>query len=140
MGYVYLPVSLSATRKYNDCRSPIIKFFNITIYPIVLTFLIAGIWHGAGWTFIIFGLWHGIGLAIHRGWQLSKLSIGKYMSWLLTFIFVVIGNVFFRSPDMSTALNILDSMFYTLVEILLIVYLLPSSIEYTRSTFPVLFN
>ena len=120
MGYVYLPVTLSATRKYNDCKRPIIKFFNITIYPIVLTFLIAGIWHGAGWTFIIFGLWHGIGLAIHRVWQLTKLNLGKYISWMITFIFVVIGNVFFRSPDMSTAFIILDSMFYTLVEILLL--------------------
>ena len=39
---------------------------------------------------------------------------------MITFIFVVIGNVFFRSPDMSTAFIILDSMFYTLVEILLL--------------------
>ena len=120
MGYVYLPVTLSSTRKYNDCKNYLLKFINITIYPIVLTFLVAGIWHGAGWTFVIFGLWHGFGLAIHRTWQLLKININKYVSWLITFIFVVTGNVFFRSPDMSTALNILDSMFFTIIEILLL--------------------
>ena len=74
MGYVYLPVTLSSTRKYNDCKNYLLKFINITIYPIVLTFLVAGIWHGAGWTFVIFGLWHGFGLAIHRIWQLLKIK------------------------------------------------------------------
>ena len=120
MGYVYLPVTISSTRKYGESKSIILKSIHITIIPIVLTFLVAGIWHGAGWTFLIFGLWHGAGLAIHRLWKNLKIQIYKPVAWLMTFLFVVIGNVFFRSPDVSTAYEILKQMIYMPIRLYII--------------------
>ena len=52
--YVYIP--LGGSRKGKG-RS----YFNLFV-----AFLLAGIWHGAGWTFVVFGLWHGITVALNR--------------------------------------------------------------------------
>ncbi|MGJ0364316.1 MBOAT family O-acyltransferase, partial [Aliarcobacter cryaerophilus] len=55
--YIYIP--LGGNRK-GEFR---------TYTNLLATFLIGGLWHGAGWTFIIWGALHGIALAIHRFWQ-----------------------------------------------------------------------
>lgn len=52
--YVYVPLGGSRRGK---ARSYVNLF---------ITFLLAGIWHGAGWTFVIFGLWHGVMVAANR--------------------------------------------------------------------------
>jgi alginate O-acetyltransferase complex protein AlgI len=36
---------------------------------LVLTMLLGGLWHGAGWTFIIWGGLHGLYLALHQAWR-----------------------------------------------------------------------
>ena len=36
-----------------------------TVRNLMLTFLVAGIWHGAGWTFIVWGLLHGLYQSVH---------------------------------------------------------------------------
>ncbi len=62
--YVYIP--LGGNRKGN-----------VRVYVnIFITFLLGGIWHGAGWTFVVWGAMHGLALMIHRGW--SKLEIKMY--------------------------------------------------------------
>ena len=37
-----------------------------TYVNLVVTFLLGGLWHGAGWTFVFWGLLHGTGLAVER--------------------------------------------------------------------------
>lgn|ERR1017187_1438521 len=47
-------------------------------FSIFVAFLIAGIWHGAGWNFAIFGLSQGIGLAsCHYYTVFLKRRLGK---------------------------------------------------------------
>lgn len=112
MSYVFMPLAMRAARRHADAPpGKRRKFVEATAVPILLTFLLAGIWHGAGWTFVVFGLWHGCGLVIHRLWEMSGRKMPTPAAWLLTFIFVVIGFVFFRSPNMEVAGKVLDGMF-----------------------------
>ena len=89
---------------------------------LMLTMLLGGLWHGAGWTFVIWGGLHGLYLMVFHGWQraLNSLGLGlpgaamqrvaAPLAWLLTFFAVVIAWVFFRAPDVPSALSMLRGM------------------------------
>ena len=105
--YVYYPF-VSHARRITPLR----------IYvATVLTFLLMGLWHGAGWTFIILGGLHGTYIVVG---QLTKKWRERTAAWaglldmprahhalrvLLTFMLVCISWVFFRSPDLNSALS-----------------------------------
>jgi alginate O-acetyltransferase complex protein AlgI len=38
----------------------------LTLRNLMLTMLLGGLWHGAGWNFVLWGGWHGLLLAAHR--------------------------------------------------------------------------
>ena len=87
---------------------------------LALTMLLGGLWHGAGWTFVIWGGLHGVYLIINHLWRglrqkywgdAKPSRLGCYASLGLTFVAVVVGWVFFRSANFSTALSIVKSMF-----------------------------
>lgn len=78
---------------------------------LMLTFLLGGIWHGAGWTFIIWGLLHGSALVIHQYWKKSGMELPKFLSVLLTFLFVNVTWVFFRAGNFQDAYGLLSTMF-----------------------------
>jgi hypothetical protein len=74
--------------------------------------ILAGLWHGAGWTFIVWGALHGVGLAAVRFWQTQRGSakasgIWRYVNIIATFHFVVFAWIFFRAPNLETAIAIL---------------------------------
>lgn len=87
---------------------------------LMVTMLLGGLWHGAGWTFVFWGILHGAYLVINSQWHAFKKRAGmtlKSDSWLmqrmaqlLTFLAVVVGWVFFRAQDMPSAIAILHSM------------------------------
>lgn len=81
--YIYIP--LGGNRK-GEIR---------TYVNLLSTFLIGGLWHGAGWTFIVWGALHGIALAIHRLWQSLGFKMNKILAWFITFNFVNITWIFF---------------------------------------------
>jgi D-alanyl-lipoteichoic acid acyltransferase DltB (MBOAT superfamily) len=72
--------------------------------------VLGGLWHGAGWTFLAWGTLHGMGLAINHAWRGAGLRLPTAIAWPLTFLFVVIAWVFFRSPDFGSALSMLATM------------------------------
>ena len=79
---------------------------------LVITMVIAGLWHGAGWTFVIWGALHGIGLAAVRLWQTQRgsanaVGVWRYINIVATFHFVVFAWIFFRAPSVEIALSIL---------------------------------
>jgi len=78
---------------------------------LMLTFLIGGLWHGAGWTFIIWGFLHGAALVIQRIWGRFNVSMPKLLAWFVTFNFVNIAWVFFRAKNLGDAYNVLKAMF-----------------------------
>lgn len=75
-----------------------------------LTFLLGGLWHGAGWTFVMWGALHGAGLVVHRWWNRAGLRLPNWLAWCTTFLFVHITWVFFRATSFSDAVKILRGM------------------------------
>jgi alginate O-acetyltransferase complex protein AlgI len=79
-----------------------------TARNLAITMILGGLWHGANWTFIVWGLYHGVLLASHqllrvRGWTPGNRRLNQ----ALTFVFVVVGWVFFRAPTIGEATRIL---------------------------------
>lgn len=88
---------------------------NKTYRNLMLTMLLGGLWHGAGWNFIIWGGLHGIALVAHRLYRASKdvppalVSVFSRLSPFLTFYWVCLAWIFFRSSNLSDALGMADS-------------------------------
>lgn len=82
---------------------------------VIVTMLISGLWHGAGWNFLIWGLWHGMALAIHRAWRnwcgnRPATTPGRIAGWAFTFATVVLGWAWF-AMDLPTALLFFRRLF-----------------------------
>jgi alginate O-acetyltransferase complex protein AlgI len=75
-----------------------------------LTFLFAGLWHGAGWTFVVWGAMHGVALMLHRAWKQAGMQMPAVAAWLMTFLFVNIAWVLFRATSFEGGLQILQGM------------------------------
>ncbi|HPV43783.1 MAG TPA: MBOAT family protein [Spirochaetota bacterium] len=75
-----------------------------------LTFLVAGIWHGAGWTFILWGIAHGCALIVQRLWGKTSIRLHKAVSWFITFNFINAAWVIFRAKDLDGAINVYRGM------------------------------
>ena len=43
-----------------------------TLRNISITFLLCGLWHGAGWTFVAWGALHGLGLVMYRHMESAR--------------------------------------------------------------------
>jgi D-alanyl-lipoteichoic acid acyltransferase DltB (MBOAT superfamily) len=110
--YLYAPMALALTRRavvgrYGRAR----RFLVASALPITLTFVLAGVWHGAGWTFVVFGLLHGTALAVNHAWREARLRpLPAPAGWLLTMAVVVVGLVLFRAADLATAGALLAAM------------------------------
>ncbi|MBX9915193.1 MAG: MBOAT family protein [Pseudomonadaceae bacterium] len=79
-------------------------------FNLFATFLIGGIWHGAGWTFLIWGALHGAAVVLHRYWQDLGMRLPGWLGWAMTFLFVNFAWVFFRAENLPAALHMLSSM------------------------------
>ena len=87
---------------------------------LMVTMLLGGLWHGAGWTFVIWGGLHGFYLVINHAWAalrrgaLSAIPdfgvLGRASSVLLTFLAVVVAWVFFRATSFEAAVRVLRGM------------------------------
>jgi len=107
--YLYIP--LGGNRK-----GSLRKYTNIMI-----TMLLGGLWHGAGWTFVIWGGMHGLFIIINHGWiavfrklfpgRCNPSFFGSVSGRLVTFTSVLIAWVMFRAESVSGALNIYSGMF-----------------------------
>jgi len=78
---------------------------------LLATFIIGGIWHGAGWTFVFWGFLHGMALVIHRLWSKLGFKLWTWLAWLITFNFINIAWVFFRAKEWDDAVKVLSGMF-----------------------------
>jgi D-alanyl-lipoteichoic acid acyltransferase DltB (MBOAT superfamily) len=78
---------------------------------LLLTFLIGGLWHGAGWTFLMWGALHGGACVLFLIWSHSGRHLPKFFSWALTFMFINITWVFFRAENFPQAWDVLSAMF-----------------------------
>ncbi len=110
--YLYTPMGFSLMRRAVKGRYSKPKRFLVAVaLPVVLTFVLAGVWHGAGWTFIVFGLIHGFALAINHAWREAAMpALPRWTGWLLTMAVVVTGLVIFRADTLGVAVAMLTAM------------------------------
>lgn len=96
--YVYIPLGGNRTG-------------NVYIHLLIVFFL-TGLWHGASWNFIVWGLWHGMFLIIERIIRNHHITIPipSLLKWVYTMLVVMIGWVFFRASDLTSALHYLQCM------------------------------
>jgi alginate O-acetyltransferase complex protein AlgI len=98
--YLYVPLG-------GNRRGPARTYVNLFIVMVL-----GGLWHGAAWNFLVWGALHGGLLALER------LRSGRplYASWpaplrtAATFVLVLVSWVFFRAPDLPSALRYLGDM------------------------------
>lgn len=106
----YLYISLGGNR-----RGTARRYLNL-----MLTMLLGGLWHGAGWTFIAWGGLHGLYLMIYHGWESLRRKLGRtsrssgrfgrIAGCGVTFLAVSVAWVFFRAADFDAAFAFLRSM------------------------------
>lgn len=96
--YVYIP--LGGNR----------KGWSREMAALVVTFFLAGLWHGAANTFVVWGLLHAAMIIVHRAWQRFGRPLPDGAGQVLTLLGVVIAWVPFRSSSMSDAIGIWSSM------------------------------
>jgi alginate O-acetyltransferase complex protein AlgI len=78
-----------------------------TCFNIMVTMLLGGLWHGASWNFVLWGGLHGAALVVERvlGWTgAPRTRLGAALAWVVTFHFVCLTWVFFRSPSNEATL------------------------------------
>ncbi|MGA2287255.1 MBOAT family O-acyltransferase [Bradyrhizobium sp.] len=83
---------------------------------LMLTMLLGGLWHGAGWNFLIWGGLHGVYLCINHLWRggAGKPAAGltaRLLGWAITFFAVVLAWVFFRARTLAGAWQMLAALF-----------------------------
>ena len=96
--YLYIP--LGGSRKGNMRR-----YINL-----LLTMLLGGLWHGAGWTYVAWGGLHGFYLCINHRWRQSGIPLPKLLGWGITFFVVICGWVLFRASTFTDAREIIQTM------------------------------
>jgi len=96
--YLYIPLG-------GNRQGEIRRYINL-----IITMLLGGLWHGAGWTFIIWGGLHGVYLSINHWWRRNGKTLPKSLSWTLTFLAVMVSWVLFRARNLSDAWEILQTM------------------------------
>jgi alginate O-acetyltransferase complex protein AlgI len=87
---------------------------------LLITMLLGGLWHGAGWTFVIWGGLHGLYLVTNHAWDklLAKrgwfgrcpLHLKNSLGWAITMLAVIFAWVFFRADSFQSATAILAAM------------------------------
>src|ERR1700730_3699664 len=78
---------------------------------LLISMVIFGLWHKATLVFVIWGAYHGVLLVLHRLWQPAARRFGfewsgwffTAISWLVTFLAVCFGWIFFRAPNSEKA-------------------------------------
>ncbi len=85
---------------------------------LMITMLLGGLWHGAGWPYVVWGGLHGLFLIINHGWQALRERLGYnnpgavwgLIAAVITFLAVVFAWVFFRALSFTDAIAIIRGM------------------------------
>lgn len=92
------------------------------IFAILVTFIICGIWHGAGWNFIIWGAFHGIMMSIslllqkpkQKIYTLLKINNTKFLRFfqtIITFHLIAFSFLIFRTNDFQIIIDMFSQIF-----------------------------
>ncbi len=93
--YIFIPLARRGTGKSQIEAS------------LVITFLLAGIWHGAAWTFVVWGALNALYTLVY---QRRRRALPAPLAWATTFVCVVAAMVVFRAPSLARAAEVLLGM------------------------------
>jgi D-alanyl-lipoteichoic acid acyltransferase DltB (MBOAT superfamily) len=88
---------------------------------LLVTMLLGGFWHGAGWNFVVWGGLHGSYLAVNHIWRATvspagsgandaRPALATVAGWIGTFTAVVLAWVFFRANSLSSAWSMIRGL------------------------------
>ena len=107
--YVYIPMGGSRKGKARTLLNTFIVFF------------LSGLWHGANWTYVAWGtmqgllvVWDNLGIVGVKGSNdkiPARLTIPRWLGWVLTFGFFNLSLFFFRSDSMANAFQMFRNIF-----------------------------
>ena len=100
--YVYIP--LGGNRRGQARRG----------LNLMLTMLVGGLWHGAGWNFVLWGGMHGFFLLINHGFR-RVIPAGRgvarvFLGRVITFMAVAVAFVYFRAPSLEVGNHLLIAL------------------------------
>lgn len=104
--YIYIPLGGNRKGKFRQ---------NLNL---LIAMTLCGLWHGATINFVLWGFLHGVALLIHKQFSRTfkiESKIWKIFATFITFIFVSLLWVLFRSENVSETLMIYSRLF-TLAE------------------------
>jgi D-alanyl-lipoteichoic acid acyltransferase DltB (MBOAT superfamily) len=101
--YLYIPLGGSRHGLFRTCLS------------LMLTMLLAGLWHGAAWTYVLFGAIHGVFLVVERlagirAQQKKPFNWSHLIFCLWTYHVFTFSLVVFRASSISSALELFGSL------------------------------
>ncbi len=119
--YLYMPLSLAGRRSRKRGSSQLRQHW-VALRSVVITMVLVGFWHGAGWQFLVFGLIQGVYLLIDHllfrrllerlaGAGARAATLGRGCVRLLTLLLMTYSFVFFRSGSFGQAWQITQAMF-----------------------------
>lgn len=109
--YIYFPLGGSRCSKIKKYRN------------ILITFFISGLWHGANWTFIIWGMIHGLSIILddifkpvfQKIYSIFNINTQcfsfRLFQIIIAFLIINYSRLFFRAPDIETAVIMTKQMF-----------------------------
>lgn len=98
--YVYIPMG-------GNRNGRMLMYFNC-----IVTMALAGLWHGSTLMFVFWGLIHGLGLVVHKSMRgflshIPDTTPIRLACRVLTFCYVAVAWIYFRSPDVQTCGDIM---------------------------------
>ena len=107
--YLYIPMGGSRGSAFATYRN------------VIITMILAGLWHGAGWTFLVWGLLHGVAQAVEHAARARRKKKGLEpvtpTGWglavrrIVTLEYVCLAWIFFRADSIGSAGRVIARTF-----------------------------
>lgn len=106
--YLFTPLALFSARRFSPAWAQAV--------PIWVTFVMIGIWHGAGWNFVLFGAYWGGWLVAFERWRKwrperwTRNPVYSAGALVATFVGTLVSFVFFRSGSMAAVWDVFSGI------------------------------
>ena len=113
--YLYAPLCRFEGKKRSTGGLEIAHTKTSSVMPLLLTWGLMGLWHGASWNFLLWGLYHGCLVLVWRAWHaiFRKKSKSRFatLGWLVTLPLIMLGWIPFWSQNVQHTLELYSRLF-----------------------------